>query len=531
MSFDLSLRTASVDVDPGVASTLEVEIANRSSDPQQMELEVLGLDHEWVAIPVPVFVLAEGEAVTHKVVFKPPRVSESIHGEYPFTVRVRSLETGEAKEVASILHVKPFHHLSMELSPKRGRVGGLKRGYPFSLTVMNLGNTDHTAQLTGTDPQNMCAFSFDQEQIPLTAGQQVTIGAEVSATTGRLLANPRLYGFTITGRSVNTPNVACAAQGQLEQRALFSPGSFVLTILCLMLAIGWWTIFPKAPRMETLVLSTREVPEGEPLKVSWSASHAANVELYLDDRLFYTGMPTGTYDLEVDRAGVIKAVAVRDGNRSHPRTASFEIRAKERAAPPAITAFDIVPAEVEEGQALTVRYSVGPSVTKLILEPVNTELNLAVNEREIVPNRSGEITYILVASNADGQQTKREFKVNVKPTPNVSLANIWKFDADPKELGPEGGDVVLTWEVYNTVKLWVLENGIEHSVPPANGAQVFQVTRDTTFILKAADERGREVTKSIDVKIRQPDVPPPTASATTGGSATSVPVGAGGGHR
>lgn len=513
MSFDARLSSEQIAVDPGVATPLEIVVENRSDEAQQFEIQIEGIDPEWVAVPVALFGVAPQESHGEKVFFKPPRISESVAGNYPFVLKIRSLDTGDTRTLQCVVTVKPFHHLSMELSPKRGRVSSVAKSCRFTLTLMNLGNTDHTVQLMGSDPENLCAFEFEKEGVTLTAGQQTTIGVGVSATSSRFLANPRLHGFTISGRSREASAVACSAQGQLEQRAMVSPGSALFALVLLLLVAGWWMIFPKPPKMESLILSSKTLIEGEKLTVSWRASQADKVELYLNDRLFFAGKASDEYEMTPTESGIIKAIAYRDGKQSPEVSEAFTVNPKERAAPPRIESFTISPKEAFEGDTLLVSYRVGPSVKRLFLEPVGGELNVSANEREIVANRVGDNQYSLIAENADGVRTKAEFVVKVRPRPTLPKAKIILFEVEPTMVDPTLGRVTVRWEVEGADKV-ELDFGAGFEPMARTGEQeVTGIAQSRTIRLRAFDSDGVPIERTVSVTVADPDTPPPTASS------------------
>ncbi|MEQ1933508.1 MAG: hypothetical protein ABL962_06470, partial [Fimbriimonadaceae bacterium] len=143
MSFSVRLDADQVLVDPGETAILSVEITNAGSSVDQFEIEVSGLDADWTALPVPSFSLQPGEKASHPIIFKPPRTAENLAATYPFTVRIRSLESGEAQVVSSQVALSPFHHLSMDMLPKRGAYGPMVRDNIFEVSVVNLGNCEH----------------------------------------------------------------------------------------------------------------------------------------------------------------------------------------------------------------------------------------------------------------------------------------------------------------------------------------------------------------------------------------------------
>jgi hypothetical protein len=113
MSFSVRISSDLVSVEAGATVPLGIEVANRSDEADRFEMEVEGLDPDWTAVPVPTFAADPRDIQTEKVFFKPPRVSESSAGTFPFVIRIRSLVSGEVRTAQGILEIKPYHHLSI----------------------------------------------------------------------------------------------------------------------------------------------------------------------------------------------------------------------------------------------------------------------------------------------------------------------------------------------------------------------------------------------------------------------------------
>src|SRR6185503_11001728 len=97
MSFTIRLSQDLTAVEAGATVPLSIELTNKGEEADRYEMQVEGLDPEWTASPEPVFTVGQHEIHSQKVFFKPPRASESLAGNYPFVVRVRSLESGDAR--------------------------------------------------------------------------------------------------------------------------------------------------------------------------------------------------------------------------------------------------------------------------------------------------------------------------------------------------------------------------------------------------------------------------------------------------
>ena len=222
MSFTLQLTPDLVSAEPGASVPVSIVVQNRGESRERYEMEIEGVDPEWKAVPVPVFEADAGEKRTERFFFKPPRASESVAGNYPFVVRVRSLETGTAQMVQGVLEVKPFHHLSMEVSPKRGIVSPAHKNCTFEVTLVNLGNSEHTVRILAGDAEEECAYELESDQITVGPGGQRQVELTVSPKRNPWFTSGRLVGISISARSVDTPSVVSTSQAQLEQRPLLS---------------------------------------------------------------------------------------------------------------------------------------------------------------------------------------------------------------------------------------------------------------------------------------------------------------------
>ena len=161
MSFALRLASDLVQVDAGATVPLGVEASNRDDEADTYEIQIEGLDPEWTAVPVPSFTVDGHDIHTEKIFLKPPRVTESLAGTYPFVITLRSLNSGETRSAQGVLEIRPFHHVSVDVSPKKASISPFSKECTFDVTVMNLGNSEHTLQLFASDPDDECAFDFD----------------------------------------------------------------------------------------------------------------------------------------------------------------------------------------------------------------------------------------------------------------------------------------------------------------------------------------------------------------------------------
>lgn len=516
MSFGVEIVESSAEVEPGSTLTVAVEVTNRSDQPERYELSVEGLDSTWAAIPVPDFTVEPHSTRTEKFFLKPPRESDSVAGSYPYVVQVRSLETGDNQTAQGLLELKPYHHLSLDISPKKVGIGGFRKQADLELTVINLGNSEHTVQLFASDQEDNVAFEFEHEQVQVGPGQQKTVSLTASTSKSSLLSSTRLDPYSITARSVEQPSVSAVSQGQVEQRAVLSPAMFTGGLLIIALLAAWFFSLPKPPEIVSLSLSESEVTVNTPVTIRWRTRHADTVDLKIGDRVLEQQSPNGEYNYLPDTSGQVDiSIVAYGGDKKNAGLPTILMVNEPTRAPDAkILNFDIQPREVRLGASVMVSYSLNESTTKATLLPANIPLNQRSGNIQVKAEIPGDIEYKIVAENADGKTVEKSIKLKVV---DASLASIETFAASPMTVEEGGGQVVITWQVERALRVTLQIGDAEPvNVDPLGASMDTFISEDTEIKLRAFDSNGKDTVQTITVKVRQPDpVPPPGGPDTT----------------
>lgn len=534
MSFLARLASDLITVEAGATTPLSIELINRGDTSDQFELIIEGLDPEWTAVPVPVVTIKEHETQEEKIFFKPPRVSESSAGNYPFVLKARSLTSGEARSVQGVLTVKPYHHLSVELSPKKGFVSPIRHHNTFDVTLVNLGNTEHTVQLFGSDPEEACAFELDAEQVLLGPGQQKTVLVTVNPSKKSVISGSRLYGFSISARSIEQPSVVAVAQGQLEQRPLMSIGGIAAVIFVLLVVGLWVYLIPPKPTL-TVTVDTQEITKGQTLHITWTTKGTpTKVHIAANGQTVYDGPDTvHERDFTPDfKPGVtaawfdITGYAEKEDHEYPFKLIRIAVLEPAVIPPPHIDAFKLDQTNIALGGWVTVTYKVNAATSKAVLLPMGTGLDLTVDQTQIQVNDVNTKAYTLVAYNSAGATDKKAIKVNIFV---ASKAKVLTFEASPKIAGPSG-DVTLNWQVTNAARIELSSDGDVNRVDSV-GSLTLHVTKTTTVTLTAYDDAGVIDRKSVKITVLPPPIPPDaggplpgettTATTTTGGVGTT----------
>lgn len=524
MSFSVTLTPDLVSLDPGTTTPVSIVVVNKGPEVDRFELEIEGIDPEWKAVPVAVFEVEPGETHTERAFLKPPRASESIAGNYPFVVVVRSLISGESKPVQAVAQVVAFHHLTMEINPKKGYISPTRKNNTFALTFINLGNTEHTLQLLASDPEDECAYEFDHGKIQLGPGQQREVELEVVPSKSPILSSGRLIGFGVSGRSVENPGVVATTTAQLEQRPLLTLTSIALATLVAILVGAWWFMRPKPPTISLSVDPTLVVL-GQPVNVAWEGEYGRHITIRAGSQNVYDGPENkGQRQFMAQSVGVITVHGENlNGDQRGFMDRQITVTAPPVVPAPKILSLNATPSDrVKLGQPFLMEYKLSESVTQAILEPTGENLDKALDRIEITPQRTGTIEYTLVAKNSAGDLDRKSFKITVY---DESDAKILDFHPAARGIKREDGKVTVSWQVTDAVRIELKAGGAEPIVVAASGAQDFPMISKTTFILTAIDSKNRRTSSQFTVSVLSPatvdpgpDEPPTTAgdpSATT----------------
>ena len=525
MSFNANLVSDLVTVEAGATVPVSIEVANKGAEADRYEIQIEGIDPEWTAIPEPVFDVEPGDSHSEKFFFKVPRASESQAGNYPYVVRVRSLNSGEAKTAQGVVQVKPFHYMTMEMSPKKGTYSPTRKQNVFDVTVLNLGNTTHTLHLSGSDPEEACAYDFESEQIQVAPGQQKTVELEVVPATTSFLSSSRLHGFAVTGRSVENPSTIATAQAQLEQRPFLTPATLAFLVFLFIVIAAWFALLPKPPTV-ALSVSKRQVNLGETVAVNWRSDNAKRVEVLVNGSALVGNDPpiNGETEWKPSEVGTftITAKSFRDQRESTIESEQVVVVEPPPVPQPTVT-LRASKRQINLGESVQLEYEIKDAV-EAYLQPGPQKLPLQLTSVTVQPNKEGANEYEIVATGADGKISSAKVTVNVVDRLKVV---ILAFDAKPKKMDVGGGYVTISWQASNAARVELL-GGQEPLVPEnpnAAGSQEFMVDKTTTFTLKAIDANGRSVTKYIKIEVAVPEMPPigdpttppPPVTTTAGG--------------
>ena len=505
MPFTVTIPSEPLPVDPGASATLTIEIVNPGQTTEPCEIAIEGIDPEWTAIPQAEVTVAPGRTERALVLIRPPKAAESAAGDYPFVVRVRSLNDGEAHAATGILRIKAFHHIALEITPRKGSVSPISRDNHFELVAMNLGNAEHTLQLSGSDPEDACAYEFENEHLTVGPGQQREVELIVNPRRRSAFSSSRLVGFTATARSVDAPTVVATTQAQLEVRPLLSP-ALLATLVALVALIGaLWAFRPPTPTLALRASKTSGV-QGDRITVSWEAQGAKTVDLFVGGTETPDLPATGSQEVELADVGTltIRAIADQNGRRGEEQVVSVTVAKPPVVPEPKILSLEPSAKQVRVGQSFVLKYKFNEAVTSAKISPLAKDLDLGLDSLQIENDTPGTMEYTVVALNKDGKRVSKSFTIDVIDPAQSSIVD---FTVSPKEV-EANSSVTIRWSVTGAAAIRLEYAGQAQDLPTQSGTIEVPITIKTTFTLRAVDSRGKAVIKSGTVNVKAPPTPP-----------------------
>ena len=377
-------------------------------------------------------------------------------------------------------------------------------------------------QLTADDPDDVCAYEFDEEQVVLAPGQQKDVDFLVNPKKGSPFGSTRLIGFAITGRSLSNQGVVASSQGQLEIRPLFTPVNVTVLVAAFLIILTFLFLQPKQPTVRIEQVGKSHIFEGGTVTVHWVAEHANTVTLIAGGIAIKEGLPLeGQEDIPAKMFGTLtfEAVAIRDKRQTTSDPLKISVEVPIVIPDPEIVQLEPQKKTVNKGEKFTLNYRF-KNTNKATLSPQGTDLNLTFNSQQFDAGEVGENTFTVAAYNSANKVVKKTFTVKVV---DQSLAKIVKFELTPLEVDPNDGKVNISWQVADALRIVLTYDGqTTPYVLDAVGSKDFQVVGKTTFTITAYDNKGKSTVMKKTVTIKPPDPPADNNAPPTNGTAGSA---------
>lgn len=520
MSFSVRLGSELMVVDAGSSTPLSVEITSHGQESDTFEITIEGLDPDWVTLPAEPTVISAGSKQTEVIVLRAHRVAESVAGAYTFSVRVRSLSSGETRSAQALLEIQPFHQISLDVEPRKQALGGGAATSQFVLKILNLSNVEHELQLFGSEPDSKVSFQFEHDKVVVGPGQEREILVDVRPNKRSFIASPRLFGLSMSFRSVRFPTVTGYVQAQLEQRPVIAPTTAAFLAFLVLAGGAWYAARPRKPSIEFFRLSVEETRVGEPVEFTWRVQNARSITIQSSDsqeKNTISEAGEGSFRFLKPGNYTITLQAL-NGQELTKVSEVVKVLPEQLAPQPEILTFEATPTKVNEGDPIKVTFSLNEHVTRLRLAPGVGDLEPSTDSITFVPNWIGPAELSLIAENAKGDQVKKTVRVTVT---EISRAQITSFWVSSAEVPAEDPRVSITWRMLNAARAELIVDGKTTPVSPSEGSYELEISQSTKIRLVAYDVKGRKTEQVKSVKLLDPSVSPapeeepPTRSDTS----------------
>jgi hypothetical protein len=272
-------------VAPGVYVQGALVIHNLSDAEDRYFIELDGVPREWVRLERVEVVIAGGDHARLMLSFKPLRRPDSVPGDYPVTVQVRSKSRPtQTVDAVMMLRVLPYSGFGIELGQ-----GELIAGKHLPVHIHNQGSASTQLSFAGADKQKALAYAFHPHTVTLGAGQRMTVRAMVKPHRPVLLGNARRHDFVIIARSHDAAGFHAALPGHLTVFPILSGwrlgaavGGIGTGLLAVLIAIFLLLIPAPAPQIQNLAVSEAEIVQGDLITLSWFPQNIGEIRLELD---------------------------------------------------------------------------------------------------------------------------------------------------------------------------------------------------------------------------------------------------------
>ncbi len=190
---DIYLAQDRLTVEPGMPATIHLEVVNRGTHPDRVNVRVDGLPSAWVQLPGEFVTVPPGGSAPLSVGLQVPRRSDTPTGRQRFQVRVVSQQHPDTLATATgSLLVGAFHGFESRLSENKVRLPG-----SVMVHVRNTGNAAGDFSVVGYDASERIQFRGETGHVPLEPGQEAVVELALSDRRATLFGSSEPIRFEL----------------------------------------------------------------------------------------------------------------------------------------------------------------------------------------------------------------------------------------------------------------------------------------------------------------------------------------------
>jgi hypothetical protein len=258
MGVFLELTETELSAEPGETVSCDLDVRNTGAVVDQITLELIGDANKWGEITPKIINLFPGDETTAEVVFKPPKSSDVLAGDFPFAIRAVPREDPEGSMVEEgTVTVEPFIEITTEIIPHASR--GAFRGR-HKLAVDNRGNIPVPVEISLLDSKNDLEFKHRVPTRPLEPGTATLFPLRAIPKKRFLKGKQKTHAFkaTVTGEDFD-PVTADAAMVQDQILPTWLPKVLAgLLAMAVALTVLWFTVLKPVLKSEAQTAATQD---------------------------------------------------------------------------------------------------------------------------------------------------------------------------------------------------------------------------------------------------------------------------------
>jgi hypothetical protein len=504
-------------IDAGQTLTLAFSISNGSETVADFEVNLNGLDPNWVTITPTNMRLKVNQRASVTVSITPPRVPASLAGPHHFAVTVTSPNyPGRMSRRGATLVINPFYEFAIsDLSPRQHTISWNNRTATASMAVTNQGNSLARYRVKGSDDDHACNFEFqspgenvrlaNQTDFHLASDATVVLPVFISTRKRRLVGlRSHDVQFTVTTTPLEGTQPPRTVMGQLYARPLIGPW-LLLSILAAFFVLA---VFVFWPRM-SMTVSPTDISAGQPVTLQWSSWPPIFMTLKLNGEALGDAHGEMTeYPLETTR---YQLTGDTWASRLFSPGTLFSIDWTVNVVPvaPQILKFQARPPQVDSGAYTEISWSV-KDADRLVLVSDTFSQTLDTTEGSLRIRLDKQTVFTLKAYNKSlpGRAIEQVLDVAVNPPPGKPAPVILDFRVEPATI-TAGQNVTITWQVSGANEVSIQPLGDQL---PLSGA-VSETPAGTTLYVLAASN-GAQSTSALRQVTVNPVPPTPTPVPT-----------------
>jgi len=416
--FHAALETGALKVWPLSRASAVLSVSNLTDEEALFSVETAGPLAEWTTPQRLTFSVEGQDAIDILIQVKLSRRAEFAPGEYPLTISVSRLAgAGGAAQLLLLVQLGGYSGLSAALDPP-----SLRPGSPFNLYLLNLGNEDLPLRLYPRHPDQSLNIKLAQKEVLLGPGERAVISGNVELLRRPIVGKPHDISFALLAKA-HPPNdylvplpASVAVKPILESRALIAAA---LTTLILVLVLAALLYQPPQPEIAVFAPSERQVAQGAPVELSWTAANAQRFVIEVD-RAPVAELPSDASNFTLDTSAYVDPIEIAlialNGDATAIRSLRLDVY-----QPVIVSRFETNKTSLlrDIRSDLTINWRVGGAVALDIALPVGFEIvreRIAGDEGETVieglPTDDFQIT--LTAEDEIGNTTNRALTIVIE---------------------------------------------------------------------------------------------------------------------